>query len=198
MDKQVVALLIPIVALAIPVASIVFYGLLRLARMRLEEARLRLGSPDKGTEAEITMLREEFGDLRRELSDVQERRQAAVNAVGLAKYRLTTAEQESARLQAETQVALEQEISAAEQDIADSERELGSSEGVLKVVRAGAMRRDVPAGEAGLAYEIVRQSAQGAIAISSLPTANLEPGDLVRVQSRLETEPGTTEARLPQ
>jgi hypothetical protein len=72
-DKQVVALLIPIVALAIPVASIIFYGLLRLARMRLEEARLRLGSPDKGTEAEITVLREEVGDLRRELSDVQER-----------------------------------------------------------------------------------------------------------------------------
>lgn len=73
MDKQVVALLIPILALAIPVAGIIFYGLQRLARMRLEEVRLRLGSPDKGTEAEISMLREEVGDLRRELSDVQER-----------------------------------------------------------------------------------------------------------------------------
>jgi hypothetical protein len=72
-DKQVVALLIPIVALAIPVAGIIFYGLLRLARLRLEEARLRLGSPDKGTETEITMLRQEVGDLRRELSDVEER-----------------------------------------------------------------------------------------------------------------------------
>jgi hypothetical protein len=41
--------------------------------MRLEEARLRLGSPDKGTDAEIAMLREEVGDLRREASDVQER-----------------------------------------------------------------------------------------------------------------------------
>jgi hypothetical protein len=72
-DKQVVALLIPILALAIPVAGIIFYGLQRLARMRLEEVRLRLRSPDKGTEAEISMLREEVGDLRRELSDVQER-----------------------------------------------------------------------------------------------------------------------------
>ena len=73
MDKEVVALLIPIFALAIPVAAIVFHGLQRLARMRLEEARLRLGSGDKGTEAEITVLREEVGDLRHELSDLQER-----------------------------------------------------------------------------------------------------------------------------
>jgi protein involved in polysaccharide export with SLBB domain len=138
-----------------------------------------------------------FIQAQSELSDVQERRQAAVNAVGLAKYRFAVAEQESARLQAETQVALEQEISAAEQDIADVERELGSSEGVLTVVHAGAMRRDVPTGETSLAYEIVRQSPQGAITISSLPTANLEPGDLVRVHPRFESEAGTTEARLP-
>jgi hypothetical protein len=72
-DKQVVALLIPLFAMAIPVAAIIFHGLQRLARMRLEEARLQLGPRDKGTEAEITLLREEVGDLRRELSDVQER-----------------------------------------------------------------------------------------------------------------------------
>ncbi len=73
MDKQVIALLIPILALAIPVSAIIFYGLQRLARIRLEEARLQQGPRDKGTEAEITLLREEVGDLRRELSDVQER-----------------------------------------------------------------------------------------------------------------------------
>ena len=73
MDKQVVALFIPIFALAIPVAAIIFHGLQRLARMRLEEARLRLGPRDKATEAEVTLLREELGDVRRELADVQER-----------------------------------------------------------------------------------------------------------------------------
>jgi predicted nuclease with TOPRIM domain len=72
-DKQVIALLIPIFALAIPVAGIVFHGLQRLARMRLEEARLRLGSRDKETESEISLLRDEVGELRRELSEVQER-----------------------------------------------------------------------------------------------------------------------------
>jgi protein involved in polysaccharide export with SLBB domain len=138
-----------------------------------------------------------FIQAQSELSDVQERRQTAVNAVGLAKYRLAVAEQELARLHAETQVALEQEVSAAEQDIADAERELGSSEGVLTVVHAGAMRRNVRTGETSLVYEIVRQSPQGAITILSLPTANLEPGDLVRVHSMFESEAETTEARLP-
>jgi hypothetical protein len=38
-----------------------------------EEARLRLGQRDKATEAEITLLREELGEVRRELADVQER-----------------------------------------------------------------------------------------------------------------------------
>ena len=73
MDRQVIALLIPIFALAIPLAGIIFFGLQRLARTRLEEARPRAGVLDKGTEAEIAALRDEVGDLRRELSDVQER-----------------------------------------------------------------------------------------------------------------------------
>jgi len=73
MEKQVIALLIPIFALAIPLAGILFVGLQKLARMRLEEARLRAGVLGKETEVEIAALRDEVGDLRRELSDVQER-----------------------------------------------------------------------------------------------------------------------------
>jgi len=73
MEKQVIALLIPILALAIPLAAIVFIGLQKLARTRLEEARLRAGVLDKGNEAEIASLRDEVEVLRRELSEVQER-----------------------------------------------------------------------------------------------------------------------------
>jgi hypothetical protein len=69
MEKQVIALLIPIFALAIPLAGIVFVGLQKLARMRLEEARLRAGVLGKETEVEIAALRDEVGDLRRELSE---------------------------------------------------------------------------------------------------------------------------------
>jgi hypothetical protein len=73
MEEQMLLPLIPIFALAIPLAGVVFYGLQKLARTRLEEARLRAGVLDKGSEAEIAALRDEVGDLRRELSDVQER-----------------------------------------------------------------------------------------------------------------------------
>ena len=73
MDKQVIALFIPIVALAIPLAAIIFYGLLRVARMRLEEARVHAGALDKGSEAEIATLRDEVREVRRELGEVQER-----------------------------------------------------------------------------------------------------------------------------
>jgi hypothetical protein len=73
MEKQVIALLIPIFALAIPLAGIVFFGLLKLARTRLEEARLRAGVLDRGAETEIAGLRDDVGDLRRELSELQER-----------------------------------------------------------------------------------------------------------------------------
>ncbi len=65
--------LIPIFALAIPLAGIVFVGLQKLARTRLEEARLRAGGVEKAAEADIAALRDEVGELRRELSEVQER-----------------------------------------------------------------------------------------------------------------------------
>ena len=73
MDRHIIALLIPIVALSIPLASIIVYGLLKITRMRLEEARLSAGGLDKGSEAEIAILREEIGEVRRELGEVQER-----------------------------------------------------------------------------------------------------------------------------
>jgi hypothetical protein len=72
MDKQVLALLIPILALAIPVAGIILYGLGKFARLRLEEARLRAGVLDKGSEGELAALRDEVGELRRELGDLHE------------------------------------------------------------------------------------------------------------------------------
>jgi hypothetical protein len=73
MDKQIIALFIPIIALAIPLAGVIFYGLQRVARMRLEEARVNAGMLDKGSEAEIALLREEVREVRHELGEVQER-----------------------------------------------------------------------------------------------------------------------------
>jgi len=71
--QQVLPFFIPIIALSIPLAGVIFFGLQKLARTRLEEARVRAGELGAGGEAELTALREEVGDLRRELGELQER-----------------------------------------------------------------------------------------------------------------------------
>lgn len=73
MDRHVVALLIPIMALAIPVAAIVMSGLLKMSRLRVEEARLRMEGGEGGSSEEVQALRSELETVRRELSDLNER-----------------------------------------------------------------------------------------------------------------------------
>lgn len=73
MDRQSLALLIPITAMLIPIAAIVMGGVLKLSRLRLEEAKLRAGAlPDSGL-AELDQVRGEMDQLRHELTEVQER-----------------------------------------------------------------------------------------------------------------------------
>ncbi len=71
MGKQELAMLIPIMALLIPVAAIVLGGMVKIQKARLEEARLRHGDPT--LLAEVDALREEVHQVRGELAEVQER-----------------------------------------------------------------------------------------------------------------------------
>ncbi len=73
MDRHALAMLIPILALAIPVVAIVFSGLHKLAKLRLEETRIRAGALPGGAESELAALRDEVEGLRQELGEVQER-----------------------------------------------------------------------------------------------------------------------------
>jgi hypothetical protein len=73
MNPEGFAVFIPIVALGIPVAAIVVNGLQKLARLRIEEAKVKAGLLDGQSAAELAALRDEMGDVRRELSEVQER-----------------------------------------------------------------------------------------------------------------------------
>jgi hypothetical protein len=49
------------------------FGLWAQARIRLEQARSDTGAIDKGSDGEIAALRDEAGDVRRELNEMQER-----------------------------------------------------------------------------------------------------------------------------
>jgi len=73
MDRHVVALFIPIMALAIPVAAIVMGGLLKLRRLRVEEAKLRIHSGDSSSSEEVQALRNDLDTLQRQLSELNER-----------------------------------------------------------------------------------------------------------------------------
>jgi hypothetical protein len=71
-DKQALAMLIPIAALAIPTVAIIMNGMLKLARLRLEEAKARAGAIGEGS-VDLAALRDEVTDLRHELAEVHER-----------------------------------------------------------------------------------------------------------------------------
>ena len=73
MDRHVLVLFIPIMALAIPVLGVVFYGIQKVMRLRVEEARIRAGGLGGAWEGEVEQLRTEVEQLRRELTEVGER-----------------------------------------------------------------------------------------------------------------------------
>jgi len=73
MDQHALALLIPITAMLIPIAAIVMGGMLKLTRLRIEEARLRAGSLPEGSVAELEQMRIDMEQVRHELGEVQER-----------------------------------------------------------------------------------------------------------------------------
>lgn len=70
MNKQALAMLIPIMALAIPVAAIIMGSLVKIAKFKAEGQRAGL-SPD--TDARMAALEDDVHALRRELSETQER-----------------------------------------------------------------------------------------------------------------------------
>jgi hypothetical protein len=69
MNRQMMALLIPILALSIPVLALFFNGMVKLTRARQEGARLA----DPETAARLEALEQDVAALRHELAETQER-----------------------------------------------------------------------------------------------------------------------------
>lgn len=66
-------ILIPILALAIPVSAIVFNGLQKVWRLRIEEANVRARALGAEGSSDVEALRADMAELRQELEEVQER-----------------------------------------------------------------------------------------------------------------------------
>lgn len=81
MDRQMLALLIPIMAMGIPIVAIVFNGMQKVWKLRLEEARIRAGALEAGNSGDLDALRAEVSELRQELLDVEERLDFAERAL---------------------------------------------------------------------------------------------------------------------
>jgi hypothetical protein len=67
------ALLIPMIALSIPVVAIVVAGFNKRAQLQLEETKLRLGEGGGVHPEDLDELRSELDQMRAELGDVHER-----------------------------------------------------------------------------------------------------------------------------
>ena len=64
MDRYAIGALIPIVVMLVPISAIVMGGVLKLKRLRLEEAKLRAGSLPDGALGELDQVRSEVEQLR--------------------------------------------------------------------------------------------------------------------------------------
>jgi hypothetical protein len=71
MDKQQLAMMIPILALSIPVVAIIFGNLTKMAKFKAEAQRGALGNPE--TDARVAALEDDVASLHRELIETQER-----------------------------------------------------------------------------------------------------------------------------
>lgn len=71
MNKQELALLIPIIALTIPVVAIIFGSLVKMAKFKAEAQRAALPNPE--LDGRLASLEEEVVSLRHELIEAQER-----------------------------------------------------------------------------------------------------------------------------
>lgn len=71
MDKQTLAVMIPVIVMLIPLSAVILNGWQKIVKLRIEEAKVRAGGD--GSRGQIDDLRAEVEQLRHELGEVQER-----------------------------------------------------------------------------------------------------------------------------
>lgn len=71
MDKQTLAVMIPVIVMLIPLSAVILSGWQKIIKLRIEEAKARGAAPESARE--IDDLRVEIEHVRRELGEMQER-----------------------------------------------------------------------------------------------------------------------------
>lgn len=71
MDKQTLAVMIPVIVVSIPALVVIFNGWQKIMKLRIEEAKVRAGADS--SHGQIDDLRAEVEQLRHEVGEVQER-----------------------------------------------------------------------------------------------------------------------------
>jgi protein involved in polysaccharide export with SLBB domain len=118
-------------------------------------------------------------ETKTRVADAERNRQDMVIQLAQGKQRLTTAQQEQAKLEADIRGEIETQILALNQQIADVSRENMASEGILGALQ---VQYQTPAASA-ITYEIVRQTSKGPVAFVANGMSTLMPGDLVQVST---------------
>jgi exopolysaccharide production protein ExoF len=117
-----------------------------------------------------------------DLADSEQRRQDALNQLAVAaKRQLSAGQQELARFEANIRITLENEMVALDQQIRTADGDATSSLNVLNALQPAGYAQ--PSEAAQVHFTIVRESATGPIEITASDLTELEPGDLVKINS---------------
>lgn len=117
--------------------------------------------------------------MENEVATVKEKKQEAVAALSIAQVRISQAEQNLAKLEADLKVELQNEIVSTGNQIAEQEATLKAARRLISDLRIASIR--IPSKNEKLTYVIMRRKRDGLSQIPAAETTELVPGDLIQV-----------------
>ena len=177
----------------------------RSARVELESKKARLAQVETNVELRnervgaLKSIRDRIGrpvlaHAESELSDVKERLQEAIAAVKEAENKVQQVEKDGLTAFNREQMEVEREILTLGGQIAEASSSISANAGALDVMRSAlAYAQDGADGDTE--FEIIRSAPRGRIVMRASGTAELKPGDLVRI--RIRNSPGPKRVAAP-
>ncbi len=154
-------------------------------RIALLEEHIKLHSERRDAVAEIRKhndgLANALVQMENEVATVKEKKEEAVAALSKAQDNIAQAEQNLAKLEANTKLELVNDIVSTDSEIAEQEAVLMAARRLTSDLRIASLRGARMT--QNLAYEILRRGREGTSRIKATETTELTPGDLVQVTS---------------